>query len=133
MARNNAALARPPAGTRLCAVDDIADPASKAFRFEVEGNLFLAFIVRSGDLLQGYVNSCPHDRFPMGWYGTDQLLTPANDRIFCPVHMALFTLDGEGVTAPCIGMSLTPWEIEVRDGVIYTGEFVPAVVAASVR
>ena len=133
MARNNAAIARPAAGVRLCAVDDIGDPASKAFKFQVDGNIFLALIVRAGDLLQGYINRCPHDGFPLGYYGTDQLLTGANDRIFCPVHMALFTLDGEGVTDPCIGMRLTPWEIEVRDGVIYTGEFTPAVVAATAR
>lgn len=112
--------ARPPAGVRLCALDEIQDPGSKAFKYrDDDDNLFNAFLVRAGDLLAGYVDVCPHAGWPLGYYGTDEFLTQTGEHIMCAAHGARFSLKGEGVGG-CAGMQLTPWPVEVRDGVVYT-------------
>ena len=103
---------------RLCALDEIANPGSKGFRFRADSRLFAAFVVRSGDLVAGYLDSCPHAGWPLGF--DDRYLTRAGDHILCAGHGALFNLTGEGVTAPCVGERLAPWSIAVRDGEIWT-------------
>jgi nitrite reductase/ring-hydroxylating ferredoxin subunit len=110
--------ARPAAGVRLCALDEIADPGSRGFRFRVDSRLFAGFVVRSGDLLAGYVDQCPHAGWPLGF--DDRYLTRAGDHILCAGHGALFSLTGEGVTTPCVGERLTPWPVEVREGEVFT-------------
>ena len=103
---------------RLCAVDEIADPGSKGFRFRVDSRLFAGFVVRSGDLLAGYVDQCPHAGWPLGF--DDRYLTRAGDHILCAGHGALFDLQGIGVTMPCVGERLTAWPVEIRDGEVFT-------------
>ncbi len=125
MARPDDYAARPPAGERLCALADIADPGAKAFRFRDGDLLFAGFVVRAGELIRGFIDRCPHAAYPLGYYGTDQFLTKAGDRILCAAHGALFTLEGEGVCNPCQGQWLTPWEVEVRDGDVFTAAFTP--------
>ena len=110
--------ARPAPGVRLCALDEIADPGSKGFRFRVEARLFAAFVVRSGDRVTGYLDQCPHAGWPLGF--DDRYLTRAGDHILCAGHGALFRLSGEGVTTPCLGMRLTSWPVELRDGALFT-------------
>lgn len=103
---------------RLCALAEIADPGSKGFRFRVDTRLFAGFVVRSGDLLAGYVDQCPHAGWPLGF--DDRYLTRAGDHILCAGHGALFSLDGVGVTTPCLGDRLTAWPVEVREGDVWT-------------
>ena len=110
--------ARPAAGVRLCALEEVADPGSKGFRFRVDSRLFAAFVVRSGDLLTGYIDQCPHAGWPLGF--DDRYLTRTGDHILCAGHGALFSLTGAGVTTPCLGMHLTPWPVELRDGELFT-------------
>jgi nitrite reductase/ring-hydroxylating ferredoxin subunit len=110
--------ARPAAGVRLCAVDEIADPGSKGFRFRADSRLFAAFVVRSGDTLRGWVDQCPHAGWPLGY--DDRYLTRTGEHILCAGHGALFNLDGEGATVPCIGQRLTVWPIQVKDGEVFT-------------
>jgi nitrite reductase/ring-hydroxylating ferredoxin subunit len=112
--------ARPAAGVRLCAVAEIANPGGKGFRFREEGRIFAGFIVRKGELLAGYVDSCPHAGWPLATFD-DRYLTREANHILCTGHGALFGLDGRGVTNPCLGLSLTSWPIEVRDGEVFTG------------
>ena len=114
---------RPPAGQRLCALTEIDNPGAKAFRFREGDMLFSGFVVRNGELVRGFVDRCPHAGYPLGYYGTDQFLTRAGDRILCAAHGALFTLQGEGVSNPCEGEWLIPWEVEVRDGDIFTADY----------
>jgi nitrite reductase/ring-hydroxylating ferredoxin subunit len=110
--------ARPEAGVRLCALGELADPGSKGFRFRVDRTLFAAFLVRSGDRILGYVDSCPHAGWPLGF--DDRYLTRNGEHILCAGHGALFSLDGKGVTAPCVGERLTAWPVAVRDGEVFT-------------
>lgn len=110
--------ARPEPGVRLCAVADLADPGSKGFRFRADSRLFAGFLVREGGTVRGFVDQCPHAGWPLGF--DDRYLTRAGDHILCAGHGALFTLSGEGVTAPCEGDHLTPWPVEVKDGEVFT-------------
>jgi len=111
--------ARPAAGQRLCALDEIADPGAKGFRFRADGRIFAGFIVRKGELLAGYVDSCPHAGWPLATFD-DRYLTRSAEHILCTGHGGLFTLDGLGVTTPCVGERLTPWPVELRGGEVFT-------------
>jgi nitrite reductase/ring-hydroxylating ferredoxin subunit len=119
LANSNDNPARPAAGQRLCALAEIADPGGKGFRFRVDGRIFAAFVIRRGELLAGYVDSCPHAGWPLATFD-DRYLTRDGRHILCTGHGALFTLDGAGVTSPCLGERLTPWPIKLRDGEVFT-------------
>jgi nitrite reductase/ring-hydroxylating ferredoxin subunit len=111
--------ARPAAGVRLCALDELADPGTKGFRFRSERWLFAGFVVRAGDLLRGYVDMCPHAQWPLAALD-DRYLTRDARHILCAGHGALFALDGACVAGPCYGQRLTDWPVELRDGEIWT-------------
>lgn len=111
--------ARPAAGVRLCSLDELADPGSRGFRFRSDRWLFAGFLVRAGDLLAGYVDSCPHASWPLAALD-DRYLTRDGDRILCAGHGALFRLDGLCVAGPCEGRRLSAWPVVVRDGAVWT-------------
>lgn len=112
--------ARPPPGTRLCALADLPDPGARGFRFRAERALFAGFLVRVGEAVRGYVDSCPHAGWPLSALD-DRYLTREGDRILCAGHGALFRpLDGTCVAGPCAGRALTPWPVTVRAGGVFT-------------
>lgn len=112
--------ARPPAGVRLCALADLADPGAKGFRFRQDQSLFAAFLVRQGDQVTGYVDSCPHNGWPLAVMD-DRYLTREGDRIICSAHGAMFRpADGLCVAGPCADDHLRPWPVTVADGEILT-------------
>lgn len=104
---------------RLCALAELADPGAKGFRFRQDSRLFAGFVVREGDTVRGYVDSCPHAGWPLaGW--EDRYLTRSGEHILCAGHGALFRLDGACVAGPCLGDHLRAWPVEVREGVVVT-------------
>ena len=108
--------ARPPASTVLCRLDEIADPGSRAFHFRAGDQLFLGFVVRRGETLVGYVDSCPHTGQPLGG-PTGRHVTRENDLILCTGHGALFRIDdGVCTSGPCEGQRLEGWEVTVVGG-----------------
>ncbi len=99
--------------TVLCALADIADPGSRGFEPE-DGAPF--FIVRKGNAVFGYVNSCPHYGSTLEWKD-DTFLTYDKDRILCSLHGALFRIeDGFCVWGPCAGASLKPLAVRIEGG-----------------
>lgn len=113
--------AQPPPGTRLCALEDIADPGSKGFLFREGEALFLGFLVRHGDAVVGYVDRCPHAGMPLAMVA-DRYLTREGDLILCGSHGALFRIgDGACVGGPCAGQKLRAWAVTVQDGEVVTG------------
>ena len=65
-------------------------------------------------------NRCPHMGFPLA-QELDRYLTSDGELIMCSFHGALFRPhDGVCIGGPCAGQRLSPWPVEVRDGVIRT-------------
>ena len=112
--------ARPTAGQRLCALADLADPGSKGFRFRHDRSLFAGFLVRQGDSVAGYVDSCPHNGWPLAILD-DRYLTREGDRIICAAHGAMFRLsDGLCVAGPCADQHLRSWPVIILGGDVLT-------------
>jgi nitrite reductase/ring-hydroxylating ferredoxin subunit len=111
--------ARPAPGVRLCALAELADPGSRGFRFRAADKLFAGFLLRQGDAVRGFVDSCPHAGWPLSALD-DRYLTRDNRHILCAGHGALFALDGLCVAGPCAGDRLRDWPVEVRNGEVWT-------------
>jgi len=101
----------------LCALDDIDDPGSRGFDVDCGGSQPVRlFVVRKGDVLAAYRNSCPHTGAPLEWL-PDQFLDMDNSFIQCAIHGALFRLDdGYCLRGPCVGASLELLKLELVDG-----------------
>ena len=115
--------AEPAAGEILCRLDEIADPGAKGFAFWTGEVMFRGFVVRRGDKVQGWRDSCPHIGTPLT-FGDDRYLTRDGGHILCVTHGALFRPDdGRCVAGPCMGLSLRPWPIDVRgDQIVAVGD-----------
>jgi nitrite reductase/ring-hydroxylating ferredoxin subunit len=112
--------ARPPRGVRLCALSEISDPGARGFRFRQDRALFAGFVVRQGGTVAGYVDSCPHNGWPLAVMD-DRYLTAAGDRIICAAHGAVFRpLDGLCVGGPCADEHLIPWPVIVTGDGVFT-------------
>ena len=88
---------------------------------DLEGGdaLFAGFVVRQGETLVGYVDSCPHAGWPLAGFA-GRYLTRENDYILCAGHGALFKIeDGACVAGPCPNQALAPWPVAVRDGQVF--------------
>ncbi len=108
------------AGTApLCRLDQIADGGAKGFIVPGVGETGDLFMVRQGDRVYAYVNSCPHIGTPLEFID-DKFLNREGTLILCSTHGALFRIeDGACVDGPCEGDRLEPLAVEVRDGLIY--------------
>jgi len=112
--------ARPAAGTLLCALDEIPSPGARGFRFRDGEAMFAGFVVRQGEAVFGYVDSCPHAGWPMAGFA-GRYLTRDNDLILCGGHAALFRIeDGVCLAGPCPGQILTPWPVRIQAGEVHT-------------
>lgn len=112
--------ARPAVGTRLCGIDDLADPGAKGFVFRQDDAMFLGFVVRCGQSVRGYLDHCPHAGMPLALL-PGRYLTREGDLILCSSHGALFRpSDGLCVAGPCSGKSLTSWPVMVAGTDIVT-------------
>ena len=105
--------AAPAAGTALCALADMDKTGARAFTFKEDDKLFLMFLVRTGDGVAGYVNSCPHLGTPLNFL-EHRFLTPDRARIQCATHGAQFEpATGLCVQGPCLGAHLKPVPVEI--------------------
>ncbi|ALL12739.1 Rieske (2Fe-2S) protein [Caulobacter henricii] len=109
-----------PAGVGLGPVELIADGGARNFVLQIGANRFHGFVVRQGGDVFGYVDRCPHAGLPLAQQ-LDQYLTPDGGLIACSWHGAVFKVEtGTCVGGPCVGASLSPWPVEVREGRIFT-------------
>lgn len=104
----------------LCEMSDLAEPkSSKGFSLATDSGQLEMVVVRSGDDIYGYKNSCPHTGAPLEWQ-PDQFLDMTHSFIQCSIHGALFTLNsGYCVRGPCAGKSLESLTINKNDGKLY--------------
>ena len=116
---------RPAPGVRLCAMDELPDPGARGFRFAPEGGdeearAFQGLVVRRGEEVTGFVDSCPHVGAPLS-DDPHRYLTRRGDFLVCFNHGALFRPDdGMCVAGPCVGRALRPWAVAVEDGAVVT-------------
>ena len=116
----------PPPGEVLCALADLPEGATKGFRFGAGAETFAMFIVRSGAVLRGYLNVCPHRLLPLDWK-PGQFLTADGTYILCAYHAAIFRIDdGACLSGPCHGTGLVAVNLEVSNGKIVMGRWPPA-------
>lgn len=109
-----------PAGVPLCRLDSLPDPGARNFVLELRAGFFHGFVVRKGSSVHGWVDRCPHAGLPLA-QELDRYLISDGSLIMCAWHGALFQPhDGLCVGGPCAGASLSPWPVEVADGVVRT-------------
>ncbi len=107
----------PPAesGHVLCALDDIPNPGGKGFALADREPFF---VIRTGDVVRGYLNTCPHQGTPLDWK-PDTFLSHDKALIQCSTHWARFRInDGECVAGPCVGKSLRPVAVRIDGGAV---------------
>ena len=99
-------------------VDAIEDPGCREFRIGEGDWPFKGFVVRRGDALYAYQNTCAHAGHPLNWR-PDEFLTADKAQIICSSHGATFAIDsGDCTGGPCRGRSLRSVHVEVRDGMV---------------
>lgn len=99
-------------------LEDIPDGEGKGFTVDTGSGNQEIFVVRRGDRVFGYVNSCPHTGTPLDWI-ENQFMTPDKKLIMCATHCALFRIeDGYCIDGPCGGDSLQALSIRLEDGCI---------------
>lgn len=104
------------AGERLCPLATLSEPGSRGFEVEIDGQMRPIFIVRQGNEVKGYINSCPHVGAELNWQ-PDAFLDEGQRYILCAVHGALFEIeDGRCIAGPCRGEALTPVDVTVEQG-----------------
>jgi len=104
----------------LCDLAALDDPGARGFVFEADGASFRGFVVRRGGAVAGFIDSCPHVGAPLALTPT-AYLTRGGDHIICASHGALFRPDdGLCIAGPCVGRSLRPWAVTLRDGWVRT-------------
>jgi nitrite reductase/ring-hydroxylating ferredoxin subunit len=100
----------------FCALADIPDPGAREFRVTKDGEKLRIFVVRKGDAVWAYVNSCPHVGAPLN-VDDDKFLDIFQTSILCANHFALFEIEtGFCVRGPCNGRRLQPFAVRVADG-----------------
>lgn len=102
--------------TVVCKLDELTDPDCRGLELVVAGRPYDAFIVRQGQQVYAYLNSCPHTGGPLDWIA-HQFLDLDKAFIQCATHDALFQInDGFCVSGPCHGQRLTALPVYIRDG-----------------
>ena len=106
----------------LCPFEALSDPGSKGFTIERDGVPEEIFLVRRGEAVYGYRNSCPHTGGPLDWK-PDEYLDDELAYIMCATHAALFRIeDGYCIAGPCKRQSLAPVAIAVKGGAVYLAD-----------
>ena len=106
-------LARPPSGTLLARISEIADPGAIVADFWECQSLFSVLIARRGDAITAFENSCPHARFPLE-RPDGRVIVLDGTSILCAGHGAIFAMkDGACLGGPGTGAPLTKMPIEI--------------------
>jgi naringenin degradation protein FdeD len=91
----------------LCHLDELANGEARGF--EIAGSRRRVIVVRKGERVHGYLDSCPHyaGGTPMAWK-RDAYLNGDRTHLACHAHGALFDIEtGQCVIGPCLGRALT--------------------------
>ncbi|AOW12046.1 (2Fe-2S)-binding protein [Hydrogenophaga crassostreae] len=98
---------------RLCHIDDLPESGSRGFDPLHTGQDSL-LLVRKGQQVFAYADSCPHHDTPMAWR-KDAYLNGQGDRIVCAAHGAQFEIEtGRCTLGPCLGQALTALALNIN-------------------
>jgi nitrite reductase/ring-hydroxylating ferredoxin subunit len=104
--------------TVLCRLDELQNPGSRGVTLQQADRLLDVLVVRKGDGVYAYVNSCPHTGSPLDWNEHD-FLSLDKHYIQCAMHAALFRItDGLCIAGPCAGAGLASVPVEVESGLV---------------
>lgn len=104
---------------RLCALDEIPAGDGRGVSLRDGDKLYRYVVLRDGETVRAYVNSCPHKGLPLDWV-PDRFLSGDKRFIQCSSHGALFRIaDGRCVKGPCAGRGLRPAPIRIESGAVY--------------
>ena len=107
----------------LCRLEDIPDGRARGFLPVNRDDR--VFVVRRGDRIRAYVNSCPHNWRPLD-YAQDRFLSADGREIVCYAHGAHFSIDsGECIDGVCVGAFLIPVPARVDNGMILIARELP--------
>lgn len=103
----------------LCRMSDLPDGEARGFDPAGTGRDQF-FIVRQGQALQAYRNSCPHwPGAPLPWR-RHAYLDSARRAVVCHGHGARFTIDeGRCIEGPCLGQFLTRVDCRIENGQVW--------------
>jgi nitrite reductase/ring-hydroxylating ferredoxin subunit len=97
----------------LCRLSDLDATGAKEIVLNKDGARVPVFVVKFGERVLGYVNSCPHVRLPLNWK-EDSFLDVSGTYLFCANHGAHFdVVTGACLRGPCKGQSLTTYPVRV--------------------
>jgi len=100
----------------LCTLQEIADGRSKGATCTTTRGERELILVRRGEQVFVYENSCPHTGATLNWQ-PDEFMSFDGMFIQCSIHGAQFRIyDGYCVWGPCRGQSLRRVAAEVRNG-----------------
>jgi nitrite reductase/ring-hydroxylating ferredoxin subunit len=100
-------------------LQDIDDPGCREFSIGDGDWPFRGFVVRQGDAVYAYENTCAHVGHPLNWV-PNSFLTKDNTAIICASHGATFDIhSGVCFRGPCVGKRLQAVPVQVRDGIVY--------------
>jgi len=104
---------------KLCELEDVTPERGKEVMLRTpEGNSYIA-IFRVGEGVRAYLNTCPHQGRSLNW-APDEFLIGSDGRLVCPHHGASFDLaSGACLGGPCVGDSLTPVPVLIKDGGVW--------------
>ena len=104
---------------RLCRLEALSDPGSKACVIQGSRGPEEIFLVRKGEDVFAYRNHCPHTGGPLDWM-PDQFLDLDKRHIQCATHDARFRIeDGFCLLGPCAGRYLEPVAVRVESGWVW--------------
>jgi len=104
--------------TVLCRFDDLQDPGSRGVSLQQGDRQLDLLVVRKGQAVYAYINSCPHTGSPLDW-NEHEFLSLDRRYIQCAMHAALFrVMDGLCISGPCTGASLTAIAVAVEAGLV---------------
>jgi len=99
-------------------LDELPDPGCREFTIGSGDWPFTGFVVRQGDRVFAYQNYCVHVGHPLNW-APDAFLTKDKGNIICASHGAMYEIEsGLCIAGPCLGKTLHPVEVRVRDGTV---------------
>lgn len=103
----------------LIRLDDWPDSDFAEAEGLIEGIHSSILLHRDGEIVRGYLNTCPHAGRRLDW-APGQFLATKDGLLVCAAHGASFRMnDGECVAGPCRGEALLSVALEVRDGAVF--------------